>query len=180
MGMADDTRAGMTGPARHVYGPRPLGAVVPAVTRGVFSKHKPALGQLLSDWPLIVGPALAATTTPRRLSAGTLTLGCAGPIALELQHLSTQLIDRINTTVGRKLVERLRFIPQLPEAAPLPPPPPTPAETAAARKAAARKIEDFPPGPLRDALLGLGTAVHRRRRGALPHRSASRLDPAGA
>jgi len=173
--MADDTRAGMTGPARHVYGPRPLGAVVPAVTRGVFRKHKPALGQLLSDWPLIVGPALAATTTPRRLSAGTLTLGCAGPIALELQHLSTQLIDRINTTVGRKLVERLRFIPQVPDIAALPPPgPPTAAETAAARRAAARKIEDFPPGPLRDALLGLGTAVHRRRRGAPP------LDPAGA
>jgi hypothetical protein len=163
--MADDTQAGMTARGRHVYGPRPLGAVLPAVTRSVWQRQKPALGQLLADWGAIVGPALAAATVPRRLAAGTLTLGCSGPIALELQHLSAQLIDRINTTAGRRLVERLRFVPMPIECAGPPArPAPTAAETAAARAAIARKMQDFPPGPLRDALLGLGTALRQTSR----------------
>src|SRR5947209_95459 len=89
---ADDTRSGMPAGQRHVYGPRALGALVPAVTRAAFRRRAPATAQVLTDWAAIVGPALADVTLPRRLQGGTLSISCAGPIAMELQHLTTELL----------------------------------------------------------------------------------------
>jgi hypothetical protein len=137
---------------RHPYGPRPIGALVPALTRPAFRKRSPAAAQIMTDWGEIVGPALAAVTAPRRLAAGTLTLACSGPIALELQHLAAQLTERINAYLGRAAVERLRFTQDL-----------DPATRAAAvpRRTPLGKVEvpGVPPGPLRDALAALGAAV---------------------
>src|SRR5579875_3423604 len=98
------------GNERHVYGPRPIGALVPVVARPAFRKRAPATAQLLADWPAIVGPALAAVTVPRRFAGGTLTIACSGPIALELQHLAGELMARINANLGRVTVTRLRFV----------------------------------------------------------------------
>lgn len=135
---------------RHPYGPRPIAALLPGITRPAFKSAGPATAQLMADWPAIVGPSLAALAMPRRFAAGTLTLGCAGPAALELQHLSTQLIERINTHLGRAIVQRLRFVqdttPPKPPARPRTPCPPI-------------TVEGLPPGPLRDALGALGAAI---------------------
>ena len=144
-----------TGPmdaARHPYGPRPVAALVPGITRAAFKKRSPAGAQVLADWAGIVGPELAAVTVPRRLTAGTLTLACSGPTAMELQHLSGQVIERVNGHLGRILVERLRFVqdPSPPAVAVRPPP---------RRAAAAIPLPGIPPGPLRDALSALGQVV---------------------
>ena len=68
-------------PDRHLYGPRPVGALLPALVRPAFRRRAPATAQVLADWEAIIGPALAAVTTPRKLFAGTLAIGCAGPVA---------------------------------------------------------------------------------------------------
>lgn len=146
----------MTMAPRHVYGPRPVSALVPALTRAAFRRRSPAAAQILADWPSIIGPALAAVTTPRRLAAGTLTLACTGPIATELQHLATELIARINAHLGTPTVRALRFVQTAP------PPtlrPPAPRITAATTKAAEAAVTGLPSGELRDALLALGRAV---------------------
>jgi hypothetical protein len=101
---------------RFAGGPRPLGAIVPRVTRPAFRRYSPAAVQIMADWPEVVGPGLAALAVPRRLAQGTLTLACAGPVALELSHLAPQLIARINAHCGRVAVRRLRFV-QAPAAA---------------------------------------------------------------
>jgi hypothetical protein len=88
---------------------RPVAALVPRLTRPVFRRKSPAGAQIMADWPELVGPALAAVTEPERLSAGTLTIACAGPVAMELQHLAPELIERLNAGLGRVVVERLRF-----------------------------------------------------------------------
>ena len=137
---------------RHPYGPRGIGGLVAAITRPAFRKRAPAGAQVPADWDEIVGPALAATTAPRRLTGGTLTLSCSGPTALELQHLSGQLIARVNGHVGRVIVERLRFVQ---DAAPIQAPAPTPKR----RRVKQAEIGGLPPGPLHDALLALGRAV---------------------
>ncbi|MGN6816220.1 MAG: DUF721 domain-containing protein, partial [Solirubrobacterales bacterium] len=49
-------------------------------------------------------------TVPRRLHGGTLSVACAGPVAMELQHLAPELLARINAHLGRPVVERLRFV----------------------------------------------------------------------
>jgi hypothetical protein len=147
-------------PSRHIYGPRPVGALLPALVRPAFRKRAPATAQVLADWEAIVGPALAAVTTPRKLFSGTLAIACAGPVAMELQHLSEELMARINGHLGRVAVTRLRFIQDVPPPLPAPPPP-----RPQAREAARRAVASLPAGPLRDALEALGRVVLTERPG---------------
>jgi hypothetical protein len=154
-GDADQPRAG-DADQRHVWGPRAVGTLVPGLTRAAFRKRSPAGVQVLTDWDAIVGPALAATTTPRRLSGTTLTISCIGPVAMELQHMAGPLMARINGHLGRVAVERLRFVQDAephaaPAALPRPDGPPPP-------------IPGVPAGPLHDALASLGQAVQRAAR----------------
>jgi hypothetical protein len=151
-----DTTSGMAPEGRHVYGPRPVGALVPGLTRAAFRRRAPGTAQVLADWPSIVGPALAAVTLPRRLTAGTLTIACSGPIAMELQHLSGELIARINTALGAGVVTTLRFLQIAPES-PVSMPAPRPSPQSLARAESA--VESLPSGDLRDALTALGRAV---------------------
>jgi hypothetical protein len=152
------------GDARRFPGaPLPLGSLIPAVTRPAFRKRSPAGAQILADWAQVVGPALAAVTSPLRLSAGTLTLACAGPVAMELQHLAPEVIARINGHLGRAAVERLRFVQQSagpPRARPTPagrdPAAPLPAPVV-------ERLSALPPGELREALENLARGVYRNR-----------------
>lgn len=137
---------------RHVFGPRGLSAILPGLVRPALRKRAPAVAALLADWAQVMGPALAAVTTPRKLFQGTLAIACSGPIAMELQHLAPTLIARINTHLGQTAVTRLRFVPETRAAPPTPPMVPN-------TGAATRALGDLPPGKLRDALLELGAAV---------------------
>jgi hypothetical protein len=165
----DDTHPGMTKLLRYVHGPRPIAAVVPVVTRNVFNRAAPGVAQLMEAWAGIVGPALADVTTPRRLTQGTLTIGCSGPVAMELQHLSTEVLVRINQYLGSHSVRRLRFVQITVVRAParLQPRP-----TQATEKAATLAVARLSAGPLRTALAALGRAVHSEsasRLGQQPH-----------
>lgn len=139
--------------------PVPLGNLLPRLTRPAFRKRSPAGAQIMADWPQMVGPALAAVTSPQRLSAGTLVLACSGPVAMELQHLAPELIGRINGHLGRAAVERLRFV-QVASAGPAAPSVPRPA---AIPETVKDRLADLPPGELRDALENLARGVYRRR-----------------
>ena len=155
--MAEDgTYRDMTKVSRPVHGPRSIASVVPVVTRKAFSHVAPGVGQLVDAWTGIVGPALAVTTSPRRLAQGTLTIGCCGPMATELQHLSSELISRINQYLGRSTIRRLRFVQTVPA---IPSPGRRPRIPAAAAEAAANAVAGLPDGPLRAALAALGRVV---------------------
>lgn len=147
-------------PARNPYGPQALGALIPRLTRPAFRKRSPAGAQLLADWAAIVGPALAAVTSPQRFGAGTLTLACAGPVAMELSHLAPQLISRINAHLGTQTVERLRFVQRAAGAAPAPPRRPPAAELPAPVEQAVAAV---PGEELRAALAKLARGVYRGR-----------------
>ena len=97
-------------PPRRVMKARTLAALLPNVTAPAFRRRSPTGAMLFARWPDIVGPAHAALTTPHRLSAATLTVACAGPVAMELQHQADMLMARINTWCGEPLVARLRFV----------------------------------------------------------------------
>ena len=153
----DNTKPGMPTASRRVYGSRPLGALLPQVVKPAFRASNAAAAQLMADWTTIVGPLLAAASTPRRLAAGTLTIACAGPVAMELQHYATELISRINTHLGGTAVRSLRFVQTTSVPPPLASPPrPPPASVASAAETA---VADLPEGELRSALAALGRAV---------------------
>ena len=111
-GMAKEAGAGKPGAGfeRRAYVARGLAELVPGLTRAAYQKRSPAGALLMSDWTSIVGPRLARQTEPRRLSGTQLTIACSGPMAMELQHASGTLIERINAHAGRRVVERLRFV----------------------------------------------------------------------
>ncbi|WP_419760049.1 DciA family protein [Acidisoma sp.] len=147
--------------APRAYGPRAIGGLITRVTKPGFKRRSPATSQIMTDWIEIMGPDLGGRTVPQKLSAGTLTIACAGPAAMELQHFAPQLIARINGHVGghgdKAPIQRLRFVqqntlpkaavaPERPRAAPKPPP-----------------AIDLEPGPVRDALIRLAQALQTRR-----------------
>ncbi|MCA3280915.1 MAG: DUF721 domain-containing protein [Roseomonas sp.] len=146
---------------RFFGGPRPLGALIPALTRQAFKRKSPAAAQIMADWPALVGPALAAVTQPLRLTAGSLTIACSGPIALELSHLAPELVARINGGLGRVAVERLRFVQTQPPAAKGAKPALPPRPVALPARVAAN-LESLPTGDLRAALERLARGVYRK------------------
>jgi hypothetical protein len=115
----------------------------------------------MADWPALVGPALAAVTQPLRLTSGSLTIACSGPIALELSHLAPELMARINGGLGRVAVERLRFVqgaaPARKTSQPALPPRPV-----ALPKRVTSALEGLPTGDLREALERLARGVYRK------------------
>ncbi len=151
---------------RFFGGPRALGALLPRLTRPAFKRRSPAGAALMADWPAVVGPALAAVTSPKRLGNGTLVIACAGPVAMELTHLAPQLIGRINAHLGQVVVERLRFVQQASGAA-APASAPRPARPAAVLPPRVQEaVAAVPSGELREALEKLARGVYRNRGGS--------------
>lgn len=154
---------------RLAVGPVPVARLVAKVARPLAGRIQAATARLALDWPQVVGPALAAVTAPERLSGGkgarVLTIRAAGPVALELQHLAPQLIERINAHLGPGAVARLRFIQSAPgfaetQAQAALPPRRAPDPQALARMEAA--LAEVPEGPLREAMARLGRAIAAR------------------
>jgi hypothetical protein len=136
---------------RRTFTTLPLAQLVPGVTRQAFRKRSPAGAELMSAWANVVGPRLAAETEPRRLARGQLTIACAGPMAMELQHVAAELIERINTYAGTRLVERLRFTQDhVTRAARAP---------TVVKTVAPVPIDGLAPGDLNDALAALLAAI---------------------
>ncbi|EHH67752.1 DUF721 domain-containing protein [Gluconobacter morbifer] len=143
---------------RRNWGARQIGTFVPTLTKTAFRKKSPLLVRLMMDWENFVGLRLARQTEPRRLSAGTLTIACSGPIAMELQHLTPQLLERINTACGLRgesSIQRLRIVQDMTafERPARPRPKPCPVEVP--------EVEDE---ELRAALERLGGHIGARRR----------------
>jgi hypothetical protein len=121
----------------------------------VYKKHNPASAQIVADWEIIVGPRVASMTVPRRLDRGVLTIGCAGPTAMELHYVGVEMINRINTHLGGQPVHSLKFTQA---GMPKKPPPirPSPPEAIVEAQAA---VADLPDGELKEALAALGRVV---------------------
>jgi hypothetical protein len=137
------------------FAPRGIAALLAPVLRPAFRKRAPAAAQLLADWPTLAGPELAARAAPIKFAAGTLTLACSGPTAMELQLNAQALISRLNLGLGNAMVERLRFIQQAPniQAATLKPPP----------RAPRAPPENLPEGELGEALARLYQGIEPKR-----------------
>ncbi len=96
--------------------PRTLNAAVAAITRQALGRRRSQLASVVSDWPMIAGPDLAAKAVPQRLrSAGSdggaeLTLRVDPADALELQHESPRLVDRLNAHFGFRAIARITLV----------------------------------------------------------------------
>jgi hypothetical protein len=140
-------------PERRSYATRALAELVPGLTRAAYRRKSPAGALLMSEWAAIVGPRLLMETVPKKFVGGTLTIACSGAVAMELQHLSAALIERINGHAGQALVLRLRFV-QEPVAPPCVP--------VRRRVVAPVPLTELPPGELNDALARLRAVIQAK------------------
>jgi hypothetical protein len=108
-------------PPRRASGPRALGALLPTVAKTALKRGGQALAALATDWDAIVGGEMGRQTLPVKLvftpgerACGTLHIAASGALALELQHLEPQVLERINGHFGYRAVERIRLVQDVP------------------------------------------------------------------
>jgi hypothetical protein len=153
--------------------PRPLSEFTGATLGDALKRQGFASTELLARWAEIAGPEIAAHSEPAKITwprakegdeaapePATLLLRVEGPAALEIQHLSGVILERVNRFFGWQAIGRigLRQAPLTRRGQPVPAPPPDPA--VAARIAA--KLTDIEDESLRAALARLGAAVKRK------------------
>jgi hypothetical protein len=141
-------------------GLRAAGASLSRVVAPIMARHGGGLlARLKSDWAAIVGPELAGATWPEAFGrGGTLKLRVAPMKALEIQHRTPLLLERINLFFGREAVTRLALVQgplPLPSATREAPRPLAASETVALDS----QLADVDDPELRQALDRLGRAV---------------------
>jgi hypothetical protein len=149
---------------------KPLRDLVGKAGGETFKKQGFASAELVTRWTEIVGADIAARSEPVKIQwtrpvegearePGTLVLRVDGPAAVEIQHSSNVICERINRFLGWRAVARIAL-----RQAPL---------RRAARKVArtedqaavarlAATLPEIADDDLRQALARLGTAVKRR------------------
>src|SRR6202158_3253769 len=92
--------------------PRPLSEVWRKTLGDAFAKQGFAAVELVTRWPEIVGAEIAAHSQPEKIQwprtpqaanapePGTLLLRVEGPAAVEIQHLSGVILERVHQFFG--------------------------------------------------------------------------------
>jgi hypothetical protein len=149
-------------------GLKAIGAHVARLTGPLARRRGTTTARLAAEWSLIVGPEIARHSLPERLSGrpggGTLRLRVESTLALEVQHLAPQLIERINGHFGQPVVARLQIVqgplPHRPVPRPTGPAPLDPVR----RRALQQRLAPVADAGLRGALERLGRAILTRPR----------------
>ena len=161
--------------ARAAATARPIGAYTAHALDAFARARGFATTTLLSEWPSIVGAELAQFTMPdrvvwpkrredggeahppkgRRGEGAILVLRVDGPRAIEVQHRSGQILERVNSYFGYRAIVEMRIL-QAPVTRKAPPSPAVepPIDQAALPPSATIENRD-----LRAALLRLGSAA---------------------
>src|ERR1700742_1796537 len=149
---------------------KPLNQIVSKTISDLFAKQGFASTGIVTHWDEIVGAEIAEHCEPMRIvwprrvheddpEPATLVLRVEGPVALEIQHLSGVILERVNRFFGWRAVARIQIrqapLKRRPRKAPLPAPDPA----TVARLAA--NMGDIADEGLRDALARLGASVKR-------------------
>lgn len=148
---------------------RTVGVAVEKLMKPILGARGFGAASVVTEWEKIVGSVLARSTTPERIaypqgerSEGTLHLRVAGAsLALELQHLEPQMIERINSHFGYRAVARLRIVQGPVKRTEQPKPRPRPVLAPEKKAALERRLGAIDDPDLKAALRGLGEAVGR-------------------
>ena len=100
--------------------PRPLADLLHKTLTDAFAKQGFASTELVTRWADIVGAEIAAHSEPEKIQwsrpadghtpePGTLVLRVEGPTAIEIQHLSGVVLERVNRFFGWQAVGGLRL-----------------------------------------------------------------------
>lgn len=149
---------------------KPLSVLLGDVFSDAYAKQGFAARELVTRWAEIAGREIAAHSEPLKLQwprpvegqpqePATLVLRVEGPMALEIQHSSDVILERVNRFLGWSAVGRLAL-----RQAPLSRrdrPKPSAAPDAEAVAEVAKTLSAVEDEELRDALARLGASIKR-------------------
>jgi hypothetical protein len=151
----------------HGY-PRPLSDLLSATLTDVLKAQGFASAEILARWGSIVGAEIAAVSEPMKINwprpvgdndpePATLVLRVEGPAALEIQHMSAVILERVNRFFGWQAIGRiaLRQAPLRRREKKAAPAPPDPALT----EKIAGDLHGLEDDDLRQAIARLGAAI---------------------
>jgi len=149
---------------------KPLSLLLSDVFSDAYARQGFAARELVTRWPEIAGKDIADHAEPLKMQwprpvegqpqePATLVLRVEGPMALEIQHRSDVILERVNRFFGWHAVGRiaLRQAPLSRRNRRLAPRPPDPA----AVKKVAETLSAVEDEALKDALARLGAAIKR-------------------
>ena len=149
---------------------KPLSTLLGGVFSDVFARQGFASRELVTRWAEIAGPEIARHSEPLKMQwprpvegqpqePATLVLRVEGPTALEIQHASDTILERVNRFFGWHAVGRLalRQAPLSRRNRPAPPQGPDPKAVAKVAESLSA-VEDE---ELRAALARLGASIKR-------------------
>src|ERR1700692_875449 len=150
---------------------KPLSVLLSDVFSDAYAKQGFAARELVTRWAEIAGPEMAVHSEPLKIQwprpvegkpqePATLVLRVEGPMALEIQHASDVILERVNRYFGWSAVGKLAL-----RQAPLsrrdrPKPSRTPDPTAVAE--VAKTLSSVEGDELRGALGRLGASIKRK------------------
>ncbi len=144
---------------------RAIGGLTQRLTAGLGKGRSTSIVRLRVDWTAIVGPELARCTQPDALISGrggragakVLRLRVAGAAALEVQHRSGQIVERVNAYLGHRQIDDIRLMQGAIARTPAPRPVPKPAPEVVARMGG--QVAGVKDPELRAALARLGARI---------------------
>ena len=159
----------MTKPASSF--PRPLADLLRKTLNEGFARQGFASSEIVTRWAEIIGQDIAQHCEPIKIQwprgpqdepqPATLVLRVEGPAALEIQHMSGVILERVNRFFGWQAVGQIaiRQAPLRTRQQPAPPPGPDPERTAQLTAELTDIVSD---DDLRGALARLGASVKRK------------------
>jgi hypothetical protein len=152
------------------FNAKPLSVLLNDVFSDAYAKQGFAARELVTRWAEIAGKEIAAHSEPLKMQwprpvegqpqePATLVLRVEGPMALEIQHSSDVILQRVNRFFGWSAVGKLalRQAPLSRRDRPSRPRPPDPKAVAAVAETLGSVEDDA----LREALARLGAAIKR-------------------
>lgn len=149
---------------------KPLSLLLNDVFADAYAKQGFAARELVTRWAEIAGPEIAAHSEPLKMQwprrvegrppeSATLVLRVEGPMALEIQHSSDVILQRVNRFFGWSAVGKLAFRQAPLSRRPRPRREPAPDPKAVAK--VAETLDQIEDEELRAALARLGAAIKR-------------------
>jgi predicted nucleic acid-binding Zn ribbon protein len=87
--------------------PRPLSSALEALTTTLAPAT--TLARVQEIWEAAAGTAIASSASPTAERGGVLTVTCAAAVwAQELDLMASELIERVNSTLGDDAIRELR------------------------------------------------------------------------
>jgi predicted nucleic acid-binding Zn ribbon protein len=100
----------MTRIRKKMGSPAPLGTVLKQAMQASRIDVDLDAYRLWEQWKDVVGPAIAQNTQPEAIKGKLLLVNVSSaPWMQQLQFLKPELIEKLNETLGKELVEDIRF-----------------------------------------------------------------------